>query len=180
MTLVRQFSILACMTLSARRHGGLRFDGGGHLCGDGAGCPDESEASPEAAERQHGHDGKREHRLTCNGFVLLLLLLYLLFSLVWRCCCFCCGYRFCHIPRHDRRRRCGRQRRPVNPCPPVPLPLPSLRPRSPTKTSLGFLLVWVLYLIPTGHWFWDDSPSAARRLMMVDSIVVSVFYGVLV
>ncbi|CBJ28250.1 hypothetical protein Esi_0097_0025 [Ectocarpus siliculosus] len=38
-------------------------------------------------------------------------------------------------------------------------------------TSLAFLLVWVLYLIPTGHWFWDDSPSAARRLAMVDSIV---------
>ncbi|CAN0351057.1 unnamed protein product, partial [Ectocarpus sp. 8 AP-2014] len=38
-------------------------------------------------------------------------------------------------------------------------------------TSLAFLLVWVLYLIPTGHWFWDDSPSAALRLAMVDSIV---------
>ncbi|CAB1119826.1 unnamed protein product [Ectocarpus sp. CCAP 1310/34] len=39
-------------------------------------------------------------------------------------------------------------------------------------TSVAFLLVWVLYLIPTGHWFWDDNPSATRRLAMVDSIVV--------
>ncbi|CAM9598675.1 unnamed protein product, partial [Ectocarpus fasciculatus] len=38
-------------------------------------------------------------------------------------------------------------------------------------TSLAFLVAWVLYLMPTGHWFWDDSPNNARRLVMVDSIV---------
>lgn len=54
---------------------------------------------------------------------------------------------------------------PASRSPPLPAPL--------SQTSLAFLLVWSLYLHPTGLWLWRDNPNVGRTLVMLDNFVVS-------